>query len=223
MKINEIIKEERPREKLIKDNPLTNVELMAILINSGTKNRNSKDLAQIVINIFSTFPEIKDITFNQLLSIKGIGPAKASTVLAALEIGKRVYTSRNIDTIYIKKPRDVLEYFGNNLLNLKQEHFYAIFLDSKKRIITCKLIFIGTLNMSVVHPRELFKEAFLNSASSIICVHNHPSGDTNPSSPDIELTFRLKEISKLMGIPINDHVIIGNRNYFSFRRLSVLI
>ena len=157
------------------------------------------------------------MSLEQLSLIKGIGHKKAATILAALELAKRV--NNNIETLNERKITDstlVFEYYKNKIGDKLQEHFYCIYLNTAKKVIKDKLLFIGTINQSVVHPREIFKEAYLLSASSIICVHNHPAGSIFPSKEDITLTNKLVEIGNLLGIKIIDHVIVTKNNYYSF-------
>ena len=151
---------------------------------------------------------------NSLKQIDGIGEVKAIKILASIELGKRVYLDNNLVNIKMDTPEKIYNYMKSEVEGKNQEYFYAIYLDSKKNLIDKKLLFIGTLNKSIVHPREIFKYAYLLSASSIICVHNHPSGDTIPSKEDLNLTKALVEIGKMQGINIIDHVIIG-KNYYS--------
>ncbi len=216
--IKDINKEERPRERLIKfgvDN-LSNEELLSIILKTGTKNYSVKTLANLVLKEIDSINSLKDITINKLISIKGIGKVKAIEILASLELGKRVYYLKDKKDIILNNSTKVFEYFKDILMYEKQENFIAVYLDSKSRLISYKLLFKGTLNASFVHPREIFKYAFLESAYSIIIIHNHPSGEVDPSSPDIELTNNLFNISKVIGIPIVDHVIIGKTKYYSF-------
>lgn len=219
IKIKDIPTEERPRERLIKYGveSLNNEELLSILIGNGTKGKSAKDLSLIILN------KIKEIDNNDLLNyqflsaIKGLGMAKACTILAAVEFGKRMnmkYSSLN--SVIVNNANVVFNYFRDLFLNKKQEYFYCLYLDSKKTVIKNKLLFIGTLNKSLVHPREVFKEAYLLSASSIICIHNHPSGNINPSKDDIDITNQLSSIGYLMGIKLVDHLIIGDDSYYSF-------
>ena len=219
LRIKDIPQEERPIERLINlgSEVLSNEELLAILIKTGTKNMSSKVLASYLISKTNGLKEIEKINYGYLKDIKGIGPSKAAVIIAAFELGKRI--NQNIKTlngIKITNSSVVYEYYKNILGDKKQEYFYAIYLDSNKRIIKDKMLFVGTLNQSLVHPREVFKEACLVSASSFICVHNHPSGNVFPSNEDINLTNNLKEISNMIGIPLIDHIIISKNNYYSF-------
>ncbi len=215
--IKNIPKYERPRERFLKVGAenLSNIELISILLNSGTKDISAYDLAKLILHNINDITDLKDITLNKLKEIKGIGEVKAITLLSALELGKRVYYKKNISKIKMNSADKIYNFMKEELYNKNQEYFYALYLDSKKNLIDKKLLFIGTINKSIVHPREIFKYAYLLSASSIICVHNHPSGDPLPSKEDIILTKKLKEISNIQGIQIIDHIIIGN-NYYSF-------
>ena len=152
-----------------------------------------------------------------LTKIKGIGFIKGCTIMACIELGKRI--NREIDDLCGEKLTSTTvayKYFKDKIGDKKQEYFYAIYLDNSKKIITEKLLFIGTINYSLVHPREIFKEAYILGASAIICVHNHPSGNVIPSSEDYNITKNLIEIGNIMGIKIVDHLIIGKNNYYSF-------
>ena len=217
--IKEIPKEERPREKLLKygSNNLSNSELLSIVLKTGTKGSNVTELANNLLNKLNHFVDLKDINKERLISIKGIGEAKAIELLATIELGKRLFITPdyNAKTIYNNSK---IIYSDNKHLFIgkKQEYFYCIYLNTKKEVIERKLLFMGTVNQSLVHPREIFKEAYLLSSASIICMHNHPSGDPKPSIDDIMLTNSLIEIGKLQQIPVIDHIIFGNNQYYSF-------
>ena len=219
IKIKELPEEDRPRERLMQygvEN-LSNEELLAILLKTGTKSKSAKDLASTLLASFKNINNLDNVNYKMLSNINGIGIAKACTIVTAIELGKRVKNTVNkLNNIQLKDSDTVFKYFNSIFNNKKQEHFYCIYLDNKKMIIETKLLFIGTVNQSIVHPREVYKEAISLSASAIICVHNHPSGIVDPSRDDIELTKRLIEIGYLMGIKIVDHLIIGHNNYFSF-------
>ena len=216
--IKDIKKEERPRERLIKYgvNSLSNEELISIILKTGTKDKSVKMLAIDLLNLVDDISKLKDITINRLLSIKGIGLVKAIEVIATIELGRRIYIEKCENKIKCSTPKDI--YLTNKYLfkDKKQECFYCLYLNSKNELIERKLLFMGTVNRSVVHPREVFKYAYLSSASGIICMHNHPSGDINPSREDINFTKALVEVGRLQNIPILDHVIIGDENYYSF-------
>lgn len=219
LKIKDIPIEERPRERLINSgvNSLSTEELLAIVIKNGTKNKSAKDLASEILVKTDGLKNIEILNYDFLKNIKGIGSAKACDIVASIELGKRINKSiKSLSGIKFNNSSLVFDYYKNIIGDKKQEYFYTIYLDSNKRVIKDKLLFIGTLNHSVVHPREVFKEAYLVSASSFICIHNHPSGNVLPSGEDISITNKLKEIGMMMGIPLVDHIIIGLEKYYSF-------
>lgn len=218
-KIKDIPVIDRPRERLINlgTSSLSNEEILSIILKTGTKDKSAKMLASEILEKIDGLDNIKNINFEFLTSIDGIGPAKACEILAAVEFGKRINQKiKNLKKEKFNNSKIVYDYYQNEIGDKKQEYFYAVYLDSNKIIIKDKLLFVGTLNNSLVHPREIFKEACLCSASSIICVHNHPSGNVLPSKEDLTLTSNLKKLGLLMGIPIIDHIIIGKNNYYSF-------
>lgn len=216
--IKDLNTSERPRERLIKYgvSSLSNEELIAIILKTGTHNYSVKTLASLVLKELNNINSLKEITINKLTNIKGIGKVKAIELLASLELGKRVYYLSENNNVILNNSTKVFEYFKNILMHENQENFIAVYLDSKSRLISYKILFKGTLNTSCVHPREIFKYAYLESAYSIIVIHNHPSGEVDPSSADSILTDSLFQIGKLMGIPIVDHIIIGKTKYYSF-------
>ena len=215
---------DRPRERLLKYGAinLSNEELLSIVLKNGTKNESVMSLSYNILKSINNISDLKDITINKLTKINGIGEVKAITLLASIELGRRVYKENNSIKVLLNDSSLVYDYLKEDLINKKQEYFVALYLDNKKYLIEKKILFIGTINYSTVHPREIFKYAYLYSSSSIILVHNHPSGDTLPSKEDITLTNNLKEIGKLNGIPILDHIIIGNNNYYSFYKNDML-
>ena len=208
---------ERPRERLIKYGVknLSNEELISIILKTGSKKENVKILSNNILKTINGIDELKYKTISSLKEIDGIGEVKAVTLLASIELGKRVYEDKIVKKVLLNTSKSVYEFLKNDLKNQKQEFFFAIYLDNKLFLIEKKLLFIGTVNRSVVHPREIFKYAYLLSASSIICVHNHPSGDTLPSKEDILFTNNIKKIGEIQGINVIDHIIIGNNNYYS--------
>ena len=218
-KLKEIPKIDRPRERLINfgAESLSNEELLSILLKTGTKDVSVKELASTILNKIGEINKLNEINYHILSSIQGVGSAKACTLLAVVELSKRI-TRKNasLNNVIIKSADIAFDYFQYIFKDQKQEYFYVIYLDNKKRVIENKLLFKGTLNQSIVHPREVFKSACILSASSIICVHNHPSGNVEPSKEDINLTNRLWEIGIVMGIKVVDHLIISDDKYFSF-------
>lgn len=217
--IKDIPIEERPRERLMNlgvEN-LSNEELLAILLKTGTKDSSVKVLASNILKELDSITDLKDINLEKLVKIKGIKQAKACELLACIELGKRINQKfNNINQIKIVSSESVFEYYKNILGDKKQEHFYCVYLDTKNKIIKDKLLFVGTINESLVHPREIFKEAYLLSASSIICIHNHPTGNVMPSKNDIIITNQLKSVGNVLGINVLDHIIIGKDEYYSF-------
>ena len=216
--IKDIIKSERPRERLLNvgASSLSNEELLSIILKTGTKNISVKDLSRTVLNEIHDITNLRDITYNKLIKIKGIGSVKAIELLASLELGRRVYYTSLKDKVKLNNSLIIFNYFKNLFINETQENFYALYLNTKMELISYKLLFKGTINTSVVHPREIFRHAFLESAYSVIVIHNHPSNNTTPSNEDTELTNKLFEIGNIMSIPLLDHIIIGKDNYYSF-------
>ena len=217
--IKDIPLNERPRERLINKGVeyLSNEELLAILLKTGTKDYSVKVLANNILKQLDNINSLKDINLQSLIKIKGIGQVKACEILAAIELGKRLNEKITcINQIKVYSSDSIYEYYKDKLNDKKQEHSYCVYLDTKNHIIKDKLLFIGTINESLIHPREIFKEAYLLSASSVICVHNHPSGNANPSNNDILMTKQLQEVGKILGIKVLDHIIIGKDVYFSF-------
>jgi DNA repair protein RadC len=166
---------------------------------------------------FDVLPLLKEATREELMEIPGIGKAKALELQAALELGKRVFRYSYPDRYVVRSPEDAAEYMMEDLRFLQQEHFVVLCLNTKNQIIHKQTLFIGSLNSSIVHPRELFKEALRRSAASIICLHNHPSGDPAPSSEDIQVTKRVAECGRLLGIELLDHVIVGDQCFESMK------
>lgn len=219
VKIKDIPVNDRPRERLINGDvsTLSNDELLSILLATGTKKYSAKTLANILLKEIGELKKLGDITYNQLVNIEGIGPAKACSLLASIELGKRINSEvTNIINLKFNNSKLIFNYFKDRIGTKKQEHFYCLYLDNSNKIIAEKLLFIGTINQSLVHPREIFKEAYLSSSSSIICIHNHPSGNLKPSINDINLTEKIVEIGKLLGIRVLDHIIVSTNGYYSF-------
>lgn len=222
--IKEVPKEERPRERLVMygASNLSTEDLIAIILKTGTKDYSSKYLASEVLKLVNDVSDLKKISLSNLIKINGIGAVKAIEFLAALELGKRVYAQKPLDNnLKLNTALKIFNYFKHEFDGKQQEYFYAIYLDQHKKLIDKKLLFKGTLNKSLVHPREIFKEAYLASAAYIICVHNHPSGNVIPSQDDINITNNLMKIGYIQGIPVLDHIIISSNNYFSFYENNV--
>ena len=216
---------DRPIERLISkgSSSLSNEELLAIILKTGTKGKSSKDLASNLLSKINNITELKTINLENLTKVNGIGLIKGATILACVELSKRLNKQiENINNIKITDSNIVFEYYKDIIGDKLQEYFYCLYLDNSKKVIKEKLLYIGTVNYSLVHPREVFKEAFLLSASSIICIHNHPSGNIIPSKQDIDTTNKLIEIGRLVGIEIVDHIIISKDKYYSFFENDVI-
>lgn len=215
---------ERPRERFLRDGPqsLSNQELIALLLRTGTKNESVLQLAERLITHFDGLRLLKDASIEEMTTINGIGEAKAIQLLAAVEIGRRVNNLCYSDRYVIRSPEDCANYCMNDMRFLTQEHFVCLYLNTKNQVLHKQTVFIGSLNASIVHPREVFKEAFRRSAASIICLHNHPSGDPTPSKEDIDVTKRLLECGKIIGIDVLDHLIIGEKKYVSLKEKGYL-
>ncbi|MGO5014541.1 RadC family protein [Niallia sp. Sow4_A1] len=219
MLIRDFPDDERPRERFIKQGPesLANHELIALLIQTGSKNESVLTLANKLLIHFDGLRLLKDASLDELKAIKGIGTAKAIQLMAAIELGRRVSNLEFTDRYCIRSPEDAAKYMMNEMRFLTQEHFVCLYLNTKNQVMHKQVVFIGSLNASIVHPREVYKEAFRRSAASIICLHNHPSGDPSPSREDIEVTKRLVECGKIIGIDLLDHIIIGENKFISLK------
>jgi len=180
------------------------------------------DLSNRVLVHFEGLKLLSEATIEQLTSIKGIGKAKGIAILAAIELGKRIRQYKPEESYTVRSPEDGADYIMEEMRNLNQEHLVVLFLNTKNQIIHRQTIFIGSLNASIVHPREIFREALKRSAASIICAHNHPSGDPTPSQEDIHVTRRLAEAGKIMGIELLDHLVIGNNSFVSLKEKGYL-
>lgn len=219
MMIRDVHIADRPRERLIRQgaDSLSNQELVAILLGTGTREESVLVLANRVLSSFDKIQDLKYATIEEYMKVKGIGKAKAVKLLAAAEIGKRMYRKHSEGRYTIRSPEDAAAYLMTDMSSLTQEHFVVLFLNVKNEVIHKETIFIGSLNSSIVHPREIFREAVKRSAASIICAHNHPSGNPAPSPEDIDVTKRLLEAGSLMGIELLDHVIIGDHQFISLK------
>jgi len=217
--IKDLPEDERPRERLIKygADVLSNAELIAIILGTGTKSESAILLAQRLIKDDRGIKFIIDSGVERLSSIKGIGIAKAVKLKAALELGRRLMAYSSNYNFTIKSPEDVINLVMDDMRYLNKEHFKIIMLNTKNRVIAIDTISVGSLNSSIVHPREVFKAAIERASSSIILVHNHPSGDPTPSKEDLDVTKRLFESGNILGIKVLDHIIIGNGKGISFK------
>ena len=219
VRIKDIPSLDRPIERLINEgvDKLNNEELLAIILKSGYQGASSKDVASILLSKIGSIKKLNDISYEDLKSIKGIGSIKACTILSLVELSKRINNTVDyFKGVKLNNVELVYNYYKDKIGSKKQEHFYAVYLDNQKKILGDKLLFIGTINYSIVHPREVFKEAYNLSASSVILVHNHPGNNPLPSNQDIETTNNLVKVGEILGIKVVDHVIVCENNYYSF-------
>jgi DNA repair protein RadC len=221
--IHDLPKEERPRERLIKfgEQALSAQELLQVILGRGIAGESVVVTAQKLLSQFGSLQKLAETSIEELSLIKGIGPAKAAQLKAVFEIGRRTssqaspYKSKDLSD-----PKKVYELVKSKLKDYHKEHFYMIALNSRNHSIT--EVSVGSLDASIVHPREVFEEAIKNKAASVIFVHNHPSGDPEPSEDDLKITKRLVEAGKIMGIEVNDHIIITKNGFFSFKEKGLI-
>jgi len=223
MKIKDLAKIERPREKLISKGPknLKDEELLAILLGTGIKGKNVIEIAKQILSKHSK-KRLLQLNYDELSKVKGIGSAKACTILASQELVKRALKIQDETLPIIRSTKDVVAQ-AVYLRDKIREHLMTIYLNARNEMVWKKQsTFIGTLNANLVHPREIFAEALKQNAASIILVHNHPSGDSEPSEDDIEVTKRILEAGKIMGIDVLDHIIITKTKVFSFKENKLI-
>lgn len=218
MKIKDMPTMEKPRERLLQygvEN-LSNADLISIILRTGTKDNSVKDISHSILNQVDNLNDLSNIGIRELSNIKGMGSVKAITLMAAIELGKRVSSKEVHLKMKLNTVSTVHDVFKTQFINQKQEKLLAIYLDTKKCLISYKTIFVGTIDHSVCHPREIFNEGIKVGATSIIIMHNHPSGNLTPSSYDIEITNKLITSGYMLGIPIIDHIITNGEEYYSF-------
>lgn len=217
--VRDIPQSERPRERMLKYGAenMSSVELLAILLRTGNSKESVLQVAQNLLVQTETLKNLNETSLEELMKIRGIGLAKAIQIKAGIELGRRVVKQAPEEKFIIRKPEDAAKFIMEDIAFLKKEHFITLLLDTKNHIISKETISIGTLNASIVHPREVFKPAIKKSVSAIILVHNHPSGDTTPSNEDIKVTRRLIKAGEILGIDVLDHIIIGGSEHLSFK------
>jgi len=216
--MKDLPKTERPRERLLSIGPenLSDAELLAILIGGGSRNENAIGLAQRLLATFGSIQRLTEAGNRAIESVKGIGKAKVAQIRAGLELGRRNGLEPISTGIPIKSSKQTFEHYRARMKGLKKETFLCLLLDTKHNVICEEEIAVGSLNETVVHPREVFKRAIAESAAAVLFVHNHPSGSPEPSGQDKQLTRRLTEVGKLIGIRVLDHLIVGRDGYYSF-------
>ncbi|MGI6092111.1 MAG: DNA repair protein RadC [Veillonellaceae bacterium] len=224
--IKELPEDERPRERLLVKGPqaLSNAELIAILLRTGTKRDSAVSVAQKLLKKYEEagIAVLSGLTPQELTLEDGIGPAKAVTIAAAVELGKRINNLAAAERPVIRSPQDAAYLMMPRLRFETKELFIAILLSTKNHVLATPIISTGILNASIVHPRELFRQAINFSAAAVILVHNHPSGDPSPSKEDIDLTNQMIAAGKLLGINVLDHVIIGDKRYVSLKEKGII-
>lgn len=211
--------EERPRERMMHygAESLSQAELLAILLRTGTRRESAIHIAQQLLGRAGGLRGLADLSIDELTNIKGIGPAKAVQLKAGIELGRRMANSRLTEPATIRSPQDAAEILTEQLRYLQKEHFVCLFLNTKNHVIAQETLSMGSLNASIVHPREVFRAAMKCSSAAIICAHNHPSGDPTPSPEDISLTSRLLQAGEIVGIDVLDHLIIGDSRFVSLK------
>ncbi|MCI8349424.1 MAG: DNA repair protein RadC [Firmicutes bacterium] len=223
MRIKHLPEDERPVEKSFSMGieSLSNGELLALLINSGTKGKSAMALAEEVLaKDEKGISYLRESSLEELLSINGIGKAKAARIMAAVELGKRIASKPTEKRVKIESDEDVAHIFMEDLRYKKKEIFKAVLLDSKGGIISIETVSIGELTSTLVHPREVFNQAVKKSAAAMVFVHNHPSGDPTPSKEDFNTTDRLVACGDILGIKVVDHIVIGDGRYISIRSMG---
>ncbi|MHA6533576.1 RadC family protein [Paenibacillus sp. BAC0078] len=211
--------EERPRERMMHygAESLSQAELLAILLRTGTRSESAIHIAQRMLGQAGGLRGLADLSIEELTNIKGIGLAKAVQLKAGIELGRRMANSRLTEPVIIRSPKDAAEILTEQLRYLQKEHFVCLFLNTKNHVIAQETLSMGSLNASIVHPREVFRAAMKCSSAAIICAHNHPSGDPTPSPEDISLTSRLLQAGEIVGIDVLDHLIIGDGSFVSLK------
>jgi len=216
--------EERPRERMMQygAESLSQAELLAILLRTGTRRESAIGIAQRMLSQVGSLRQLADLSIKELTNIKGIGPAKAIQLKAGIELGRRMANSRLNQPVTIRSPQDAAEILTEQLRYLQKEHFVCLFLNTKNHVIAQETLSMGSLNASIVHPREVFRAAIKCSSASIICAHNHPSGDPTPSPEDVAITSRLLKAGEIVGIDVLDHLIIGDSNFVSMKEKGLM-
>jgi DNA repair protein RadC len=222
--IHDLPRPERPRERLQKFGPeaLSAQELLALVIGRGISKKSVMSIAQELLTRFGNVKAISQATIEELSQIKGIGLAKAAQIKACFELGRREELEPELKNFNIKDPESVVKAIRASIKDKAKEHFKLLLLNPRNKIIGISTISIGTLNASLVHPREVFKDAIMHTAASVVLAHNHPSGDPEPSEDDITITKRLIEAGKILGVEVIDHIIVGKNGFFSFKEKGLI-
>ena len=225
MKIKLLPKDERPVEKSFSFGieALSNSELLTLLINTGTKDKSAMELAQEIISKDKKGRGyLRESSMEELMTVTGVGKAKAARIMAAVELGKRIASKPAEEKSKVESAEDIAKLFMEELRYERREIFKTLLLDSKGGIISTETVSVGELTSTLVHPREVFNQAVKKSAAAVAFVHNHPSGDPTPSRQDFETTRRLMACGNILGIPVVDHVIIGDGQYISIANMGII-
>lgn len=224
LKIMDLPEMERPRERLLRFGPecLSNSDLLAVILRTGTKSEDIIALSNRLLKESGGLNGLLNMSYGDYTKIDGIGNAKATALIAITELCKRIKSYRSGDDYKIVSPKDVADLMMEEMRYLKKEYLKVILLNTKNIVLTIKDVSIGSLNSSIVHPREVFTYAVKDSSSSIIICHNHPSGDPSPSEEDINITRRLSESGKILGIELLDHIIIGDGTFVSLKEKGII-
>jgi DNA repair protein RadC len=216
--------QDRPRERLLSGGPegLSAQELLSLLLRTGTPRSSATDLAGQVLATFGSLEALSLARADELDRLAGIGPAKASTLLAAFELGRRISAAPPARRPVIRTPGDVAALLGPRMRHLDREHFKAVLLNVRHEVLDVTSVAVGGLDNAPIHPREVFKDAIRRSAAAIILVHNHPSGTPEPSGDDVRITIRLQEAGRVVGIEVLDHIIVGDGRFVSLRERGAL-
>ena len=222
--MRDVPSEDRPRERMMEfgAGALSHTELLAILLRTGTRRESAVHLAGRILQSCGSLSGLVDMSMEEMTAIRGIGPAKAVQLRAGIELGRRLSRAGREERLTVRRPQDAADYLMEQLRYLKKEHFICLFLNTKNQLIAQETLSVGTLNASLVHPREVFRAAIKCSSASLICVHNHPSGDPTPSPEDVSLTRRLVEAGELVGIDVLDHLVIGEQSFVSLKERGLM-
>lgn len=222
--IKEFPQHDRPMEKLVGRGreALSDEELLAILLGTGTHSRNALEVADSILRQDRLRTWILTATVEELTAFEGVGKTKACRIIAGLELGKRLTSSQSFQAMSLSSPRSVFNYLSTLLQGEKQEHFICLYLDAQNRPFRQSLVSVGTLTQTLVHPREVFRGAIRSGAHAILVAHNHPSGDPEPSLADITITKRLLQVGDLVGIPLLDHMVVGDNTYVSLKERNLI-
>lgn len=220
--IKELPEFERPREKLTKKGAraLKKEELLAIILRIGLKGKNAVEVAKDILEKYGD-KKLLDASYEELRNIRGVGPTKAVQILAAIELGSRLFKEKSEKEVYINSPQDVIKE-TEHIKENKKENFVVLYLDARNKLIYKETVSIGSLNANLVHPREVFEPAVKNLAAQIVLAHNHPSGDPEPSEDDLTITKRLIEAGKILGIEVADHIIVVKNGFLSFKEKKLI-